>query len=232
MMNELFSQAGLSLNDEIKKKLSTYSQFLVEYNEKVNLTAITDSKDIIIKHFIDSILPLNLVEFPHGASLIDVGTGAGFPSLPMKIYRDDLKITMLDSLRKRLDFLEQLCIRTETGDVEFIHSRAEDGGKNDDLREKFDIATARAVANLRELSEYCLPYVKVGGMFVALKARDTEQEIAQAQNAISTLGGQVDDVIPYKLPTDEERTLVIIKKISQTPTRYPRNSARISKKPL
>ena len=232
MMNELFSQAGLSLNDEIKKKLSTYSQFLVEYNEKVNLTAITDSKDIIIKHFIDSILPLNLVEFPHGASLIDVGTGAGFPSLPMKIYRDDLKITMLDSLRKRLDFLKQLCIRTETGDVEFIHSRAEDGGKNDDLREKFDIATARAVANLRELSEYCLPYVKVGGMFVALKARDTEQEIAQAQNAISTLGGQVDDVIPYKLPTDEERTLVIIKKISQTPTRYPRNSARISKKPL
>lgn len=232
MMNELFSQAGLPINATVAEKLSTYSNFLVEYNRNVNLTAITDSKGIIVKHFIDSILPLNLVEFPLGASLIDVGTGAGFPSLPMKIYRDDLNITLLDSLRKRLDFLEQLCARIEINDVEFIHSRAEVGGKKEDLREKFDIATARAVANLRELSEYCLPYVKVGGMFVALKARDIDEEAKAANNAITLLGGKIDRIIPYKLPTEEERTIVIIKKISQTPTRYPRSSARISKKPL
>ena len=232
MMNELFSQAGLTFNADIGAKLSTYSDFLVEYNRNVNLTAITDSKEIIVKHFIDSILPLKLVEFPHGASIIDVGTGAGFPSLPMKIYRDDLNLTMLDSLRKRLDFLEQLCERIAIDDVELIHSRAEDGGKNEDLREKFDIGTARAVANLRELSEYCLPYVKVGGMFVALKSRDINAEVDTAKNAISLLGGEIDRIIPYKLPTEEERTIVIIKKISQTPTRYPRSSARISKKPL
>lgn len=232
MMIDLFSQANLSIDSDIEAKLSTYSDFLVEYNRNVNLTAITDSKEIIVKHFIDSILPLNMVDFPHGASLIDVGTGAGFPSLPMRIYRSDLKITMLDSLRKRLDFLEQLCERISVDDVEFIHSRAEDGGKNEELREKFDIATARAVANLRELSEYCLPYVKVGGIFIALKARDIDSEVAAARNAISILGGEIDRIIPYKLPTEEERTIVIIKKISQTPTRYPRSSARISKKPL
>lgn len=232
MMIDLFSQANLSIDSDIEAKLSTYSDFLVEYNRNVNLTAITNSKEIIVKHFIDSILPLNMVDFPHGASLIDVGTGAGFPSLPMRIYRSDLKITMLDSLRKRLDFLEQLCERISVDDVEFIHSRAEDGGKNEELREKFDIATARAVANLRELSEYCLPYVKVGGIFIALKARDIDSEVAAARNAISILGGEIDRIIPYKLPTEEERTIVIIKKISQTPTRYPRSSARISKKPL
>ena len=161
-------QFEIELSTQAAEQLDTYAQLLVEWNGKMNLTAITDPQGIVFKHFVDSLLLLKAVELPQGSSLIDVGAGAGFPSMPVKIARPDLAVTMLDSLQKRLTFLEEVSRQLEL-DCTFIHARAEDGGREKKLRERFDFATARAVAHLRELAEYCLPYVKVGGYFVALK---------------------------------------------------------------
>ena len=165
----------------------------------MNLTAITDPEGILIKHFLDSIAPLTLVPLPQGALLIDVGTGAGFPAIPLLIWRPDLQITLLDSLKKRLTFLKA-ALSTCGLAAQVIHSRAEDGGRRPDLREQFDLATARAVANLRELSEYCLPYIKPGGMFYALKGGDAAAEIRGAEKAIHLLGGRLGESISYSLP--------------------------------
>ena len=168
---------------------------------------------------------------PEGASLIDVGTGAGFPSIPCAIYKSDLNITLLDSLNKRITFLNELT-RMLGINAECIHARAEDAGRETDLREQFNIATARAVAHLRELSEYCLPFVKVGGYFVALKGSDIETELDEAKPAISKMGGKIERVEKFKLPDDMGRSVVVIKKISQTPTKYPRITAKIKKEPI
>lgn len=225
---DLFKKYGLELTSEVYNKLDIYAEFLVAYNENVNLTAITDGKEILIKHFLDSILICKYCDIKNESTIIDVGTGAGFPSVPLKIYRPDLKITLLDSLNKRIIFLEELCKKLSI-DAEFFHSRAEECGKNCDLREQFDIATARAVANLGLLSEYCMPFVKVDGKFISMKGPN--EDIKLGENAVKTLGGRICEDITYELEGDKRR-IVVVEKISQTPTKYPRNSAQIKKKSL
>ncbi len=225
---ELFSQYGLELSESQYKKLDIYAEFLVEYNNNVNLTAITDPKEILIKHFLDSILLVRYCDIPLESSLIDVGTGAGFPSVPLKIYRSDLKITLLDSLNKRIYFLEQLCDKLEI-EAEFIHGRAEEFSKKAEYREKFDFSCARAVANMSLLSELCIPFVKVGGYFISMKG--PTENVSEGENAIKILGGELTDICGYGLE-GEERRIVKVKKISQTPTKYPRNSSQLKKKTL
>ncbi|MDO4863091.1 MAG: 16S rRNA (guanine(527)-N(7))-methyltransferase RsmG [Ruminococcus sp.] len=210
------------------QKMNIYADFLVEYNEKVNLTAITEPREILVKHFIDSVAPFRYIELPENSSIIDVGTGAGFPSVPMKIFRPDLKLTLLDSLDKRITFLKLLCEKLEI-EADFIHGRAEDTSKMSEYRENFDFACARAVANLSVLSEYCLPFVKVGGSFISLKG--PSEDISSAERAITLLGGEIGDVTDYEID-GEGRRLIEVKKISQTPPKYPRNSAQIKKNPL
>lgn len=207
----LFSEHQISLSLSQLEQLDRYAQLLVEWNQKMNLTAITDPEGILIKHFLDSILPFTLVPLPQGALLIDVGTGAGFPAIPLLIWRPDLQITLLDSLKKRLTFLEAALSACGLA-AQVIHCRAEDGGRRPDLREQFDLATARAVANLRELSEYCLPYIKPGGMFYALKGGDAAAEIRGAEKAIHLLGGRLGESISYSLPDGSGRTPGLCKK--------------------
>lgn len=230
-LNELAGKFGIKLSDEQIAQFKTYGEFLVEYNEKVNLTRITDPLEIIEKHFIDSIAPLTMVSVPKGAKIIDVGTGAGFPGVPMKVYRTDLNLTLLDSLMKRLNFLQELCEKLNIKS-EFVHTRAEVGGIDPSLREKYDVATSRAVAKLSVLCEYCLPYVKVGGMLVALKGPDMKEELEDAKNAIALLGGGEPLVTEYTLPNGDGRTLVVIKKERPTPKKYPRQRVKLNDKPL
>ena len=225
---EQFEKYGLELTETVYKKFDIYANFLVEYNKNVNLTAITEPKEILFKHFIDSVLMLKYADISDNSSIIDVGTGAGFPSVPLKIYNDSLNITLLDSLNKRITFLEQLCDKLDI-EAGFIHGRAEDISKLPEYREKFDVSCARAVANMALLSELCIPFVKVGGMFVAMKGPN--EDISLGNNAVSLLGGNVSRETNYQLE-DEQRKIVIVSKISQTPTKYPRNSSQIKKKTL
>lgn len=228
---ELCRQFDIPLTEEEAERLDVYAQMLVEWNEKINLTAITEPKDIVVKHFVDSLLLTKAIDLPQGASLIDVGTGAGFPSVPVAVHRGDVKLTLLDSLNKRLVFLQELCgaIGVESN---YVHARAEDGGKDKKYREKYDFACARAVASLRNLSEYCLPFVKVGGAFIALKGPDWKEELAEAKNAIGTMGGKVEKTVEFTLPDESYRAILIIRKVSQTPPQFPRTAAKMTKKPI
>lgn len=228
-IQKLFVENELDLSKEQYESLEIYRKFLVEYNENVNLTAITEPGEIWKKHFLDSIYPLKLVEIPVNSTLIDIGTGAGFPSVPMAIYRNDINITMLDSLQKRIFFLQQLAVKTGLSNWKCIHGRAEDMGKDEAYREKYDVAVARAVAALPVLCEYCLPFVKIGGMFLALKGPN--ESSSDAEKAVSELGGSIENEMCYDLCGDE-RKLIVIRKISQTPTKYPRRSKRIEQFPL
>lgn len=223
-----FFENGLTLSRDIYTKLDIYAEFLVKYNNNVNLTAITEPEEILIKHFIDSILLCKHVEIPENASIIDVGTGAGFPSVPLKIYRPDLKITLLDSLNKRINFLKLLCEKLEI-EADFIHGRAEDISKKSDYREKFDLSCARAVANMSLLSELCIPFIKDGGNFAAMKG--PTENVSIGYNAVKLLGGEIEKELDYVLE-GEGRRIILVKKISQTPTKYPRNSSQIKKKML
>ena len=212
------------LDDEMLQRFEIYFKLLVEWNEKMNLTAITDEHGVAVKHFADSLTLYNFVDVKKNASIIDVGTGAGFPGVVLKIARPDIKLTLLDSLNKRLTFLDT--VLNDTGlDAELVHSRAEEGGKNKLYREKFDIAVSRAVARLNVLCEYCLPYVKVGGLFVAMKGPNAD--------ALKLLGGKVEKVHKFNLPCDEgERTIIVIKKVKSTQKQYPRISGKIKSQPL
>ncbi len=230
-LSTLCKQFELDLTKEQAEKLDLYAQMLVEWNEKINLTAITDPKEMVIKHFLDSLLLIKSIELPQGASLIDVGTGAGFPSVPVKVVREDLELTLLDSLNKRLIFLQELCANLKLK-AQFTHARAEDGGKDKKYREKYDFACARAVASLRSLSEYCLPFVKVGGAFLALKGPDWKEELEEAKNAIGTMGGKLEHVQQFTLPDESKRAILVIRKISQTPAQFPRTAAKMSKNPI
>lgn len=225
---ELFAQYDVEITQEQYAKFSTYASFLVEYNENVNLTAITEPVEILKKHFLDSVLMLKYVEIPENSTMIDVGTGAGFPSVPINIMRPDIKLTLLDSLNKRTVFLSQLCEKLGI-DAEIIHGRAEEVSKMPEYREKFDVSCARAVANMSVLSEFCVPFIKIGGKFVAMKGPN--EDISASEKAIETLGGVIDDETDYTL-FDEKRKIVTVKKISQTATKYPRNSGKIKKNPL
>lgn len=224
---ETFGAAGIEIDAEKAKKLAELSEFMVEYNKNVNLTAITDFKEIVEKHFIDSILPFTSLKIAENSSFIDVGTGAGFPSLPLLIWRDDLKGTLCDSLQKRCVYLEKACEKLGIK-AEIVHARAEELGR--ERREKYDFATARAVSAMPVLTEFCLPFVRKDGLFIALKS--VNEDAKSAENAIKTLGGRLEEVRDYALPSGDKRRIMIVKKISQTPTKYPRSFANISKKPL
>ena len=227
----------VAIDEAAAEKLDIYAQMLVEWNQKMNLTAITAPEEMVLKHFVDSLTPLPLL--PRGEiSLIDVGTGAAFPGVPLAVVRGDIRLTLLDSLQKRLSFLKELCTRLDVK-ADLVHARAEDGGHMPQLREAFDVATARAVAALPVLCEYCLPFVKTGGLMVAMKGPDGETEAAASAKAIPTLGGKVRCMQSIQLPPkplrEEDsfsRCLVFIDKITQTPAKYPRSPAKIAKQPL
>ncbi len=226
----LFASTGIAVGEEEYRKFELYAKLLAEKNAVMNLTAITEPAEVAEKHFLDSCLPLKLFDIPKGASFVDVGAGAGFPSLPIAIMRPDIRFTLLDSLNKRVAFLKEVC--SELGiSAECLHIRAEDAGRGE-LRESFDIAAARAVSRLSVLCEYCLPLVKVGGAFLALKGADCSEELREAYTAIKTLGGKTERVEEYALPCGDRRALVVIRKIAPTPKAYPRQQSRIKSKPL
>ncbi|MDO4747811.1 MAG: 16S rRNA (guanine(527)-N(7))-methyltransferase RsmG [Eubacteriales bacterium] len=236
MFNDILRQKAnesqIKLDENQIDSLRRYYELLVEWNQKMNLTALTEPEDVALKHFCDSILLLSYADIPLNSSLIDVGTGAGFPSLPIKIVRPDIKLCLLDSLNKRLIFLQEVVNELNLNDVQIVHARAEDGARKKELREKFDFATSRAVAQLNVLSEYCLPYVKVGGAFLAMKGKYSEEEISNSKNAIKLLGGKIEKVDTYNLIDSSERTIINIKKNNATDKSYPRTSAKIKSKPL
>ena len=213
-------------------RLEKYMSLVIEWNERINLTSITDREEFIIKHFCDSISLLGYLDFPQRASVIDIGTGAGFPAIPLKIVRPDLNITMLDSLNKRLVFISEYVLPTLKIEGTTIHGRAEELSKNKQFRESYDLAVSRAVANLSSLTEYCLPFVKVNGTFTAMKGPDCKDEVESAENAIEILGGEVSDVLSFNLPDESGRCLVIVNKVKNTPSKYPRRGVKIAKNPL
>lgn len=225
----LAKENGIILDDTALDRFDTYAELLVEWNGKMNLTAITEPEEIEVKHFLDCLMLPKYFNLDNIQTVIDVGAGAGFPSVPLLIYKPDLCLTMMDATNKRLTFLDT-AVHALGLEAQLIHERAEAAGQDENYREKFDLATARAVAPMNVLAEYCLPFVKVGGYFVALKGSNDDTE--EAKNAIATLGGEIVDNISYKLNGTEPRSIVVIKKISQTPTQFPRKSKKISTKPL
>ena len=217
--------------EQLAERFDRYAELLVDWNEKINLTAITAPDDIVIKHFVDSLLLLKAYDVPQGAKMIDVGTGAGFPSVPVAMVRGDIRLTLMDSLNKRINFLTELSAELGVS-AACVHARAEEFGNKAEFREQYDVACARAVAHLRELSEYCLPFVKVGGGFVALKSVGLEQELEEAKAAIGILGGKVEDICRFTLPDGAERAIAVIRKIRPTPKKFPRPYGKIKKNPL
>lgn len=233
LMSKSAEDVGLQLSKEQYEQFIIYMKLLQEWNEKINLTAIVEDEEIIKKHFIDSMKAFKRDEFKKANTLIDVGTGAGFPGLPIAIMNSNLSVTLLDSLNKRINFLNTVISKLGLTNVITIHSRAEDGARNKDLREKFDIATSRAVANMSVLSEFCLPYVKVGGNFIALKGPAVDQEIKESINAIKLLGGEFVNVCEVSIEGTELRhNLVVVKKIKECSKTYPRKAGLITKNPL
>lgn len=222
---------GINLNKLQAEKFEEYYKLLIDWNERINLTRITEPDEVAVKHFADSLTILNYFDIPKESSLIDVGTGAGFPGIPLKIFRDDINLTLLDSMNKRLNFLNT--VADEIGiEVNTVHSRAEDAGKDEKEREKYDIAVSRAVARLNTLCEYCLPLVKEGGSFIAMKAADYKDELKEAENAVKILGGEIFSVNEFNMSGAGERAVIVIKKVNPTPKEYPRNSKKIKNKPL
>lgn len=229
------SKHNLEITKEQEEQFKIYFKELIETNKVVNLTRITEEDDVYLKHFFDSITPLFIFSdvFKDGATLCDVGAGAGFPSIPLKILFPTLKVTIVDSLAKRLKFLQTLIEKLNLTDVELVHGRAEDVGQNPKYREKFDLVTARAVANMTVLSEYCLPLVKKNGYFIALKGPKAADELSASQKALSVLGGKIIKDEELTLPnSDEERTLVLVEKVKNTPKKYPRQAGTPRRKPI
>lgn len=221
----------INVDDDAFQRLDTFAEMLIETNKSFNLTAIKEPDDVTVKHFADCLSIFKYVEIPENAKIIDVGTGAGFPGLVLKLYRPDIQMTFLDSTKKRLGFIEGVLNECGIkGDI--LHMRAEEAAQLSKYREKYDFATARAVAALPVLSEYCLPFVKVGGSFVSMKSAESNEEISEAKKAINILGGKIEEDILFDLVENMPRRIIRIKKNSQTPTKYPRPSAQISKKPL
>ncbi|MBE5876979.1 MAG: 16S rRNA (guanine(527)-N(7))-methyltransferase RsmG [Lachnospiraceae bacterium] len=226
-------ELGLSLNDTQIQQLLQYYELLVSWNEVMNLTAITEFEEVCVKHFIDSVSLCKAYDCTKKISLIDVGTGAGFPGIPLKIAFPNMKITLLDSLGKRVKFLNEVIAQLGLEDIEAIHGRAEDYAKPQLLRESFDVCVSRAVANLATLSEYCMPYVKVGGHFISYKSEKIVEEMQTADKAIATLGGEVEAQNEFTLPcSDIYRNLFVIKKCKATPKKYPRKAGLPSKEPI
>jgi 16S rRNA (guanine527-N7)-methyltransferase len=229
----MLAEKGITLSDKQLEQFNQYYETLVEWNEKMNLTAITDKADVYLKHFYDSISASFYFDFSKPLRLCDVGAGAGFPSIPLKIVFPQLEVTIVDSLNKRISFLNHLANVLNLENVHFIHDRAETFGVKPEHRESYDIVTARAVARMSVLSELCLPLVKVGGYFVAMKAAHANEELTAGRKAIVTLGGKMEEKFTFTLPMEEsERTILVIKKEKQTPKKYPRKPGTPGKMPI
>ena len=226
-------EKGITLSSAQLDQFAKYFETLVEWNEKMNLTAITDKAEVYLKHFYDSITASFYFDFTKSFHLCDVGAGAGFPSIPLKIVFPHIEVTIVDSLNKRISFLNHLANVLKLENVHFIHDRAETFGVNPEFRENFDVVTARAVARMSVLSEFCLPLVKVGGHFIAMKAAHAKDELGMGQKAITTLGGRLEEMFTFTLPLEEsERNILIIKKEKHTPKKYPRKPGTPGKTPI
>ena len=223
-------QLNINASKEMENKFEIYYNRLIEVNSYMNLTAITEREEVYIKHFLDSLFITKAIDITKPFSLCDVGSGAGFPSIPLAIVTNNSKVTIIDALNKRINFINDLAQKLNLDNVNAIHARAEDYAK--EKREDFDYVTARAVARLNVLVELCLPLVKVGGLFIAMKTQD-EYELDEAKNAISILGGKIENIISFNLPNDYgKRSIIIIKKIKNTPSKYPRGFSKIKERPL
>jgi 16S rRNA (guanine527-N7)-methyltransferase len=232
-LQSALQELNINVTPEAIDKLELLKNLLLEWNEKINLTAITAPEEVDIKHFVDSATCLVTGYIKEDANIIDVGTGAGFPGVPIKILNENLSITLLDSLNKRIKYLEDVVSKLNLKNVTLVHSRAEDGGANKLYREKYDIALSRAVAAMNVLCEYCLPFVKVGGYFICQKGPSYKEELDNAANAIKILGGRVQEVKSYKLPGSEiTHYIIIIEKIKETPTKYPRKAGKPASEPI
>lgn len=226
-------QLNIMLDDKQLAQFQTYYEMLIEKNKVMNLTAITEYEEVIDKHFVDSVLLGTVMDLKQNYTVIDVGTGAGFPGIPLKIVYPDLKVTLLDSLNKRVTFLNEVINVLHLTDIAAVHSRAEDGARNPLYRESFDLCVSRAVANLSTLSEYCLPFVKRSGYFISYKSSQIQEELEQAEHAVAVLGGRLQSVQAMNLPeTDILRQFVFIQKVKNTPKLYPRKAGTAAKQPI
>lgn len=236
MKNEIeniFNKSNIALTSEQLHKFLKFEELMIQWNQKINITSITESHEIYIKHFLDSIIVTKFFKLCENDKIIDVGTGGGFPGIPLKIMFNDIEITLLDSLNKRLIFLQEVINNLKLNKIELLHGRAEDYGINLKYREQYDISISRAVASLNVLSEYCIPFVKKGGIFISLKSGNIEEELKESEKAIKLLGGRIVNVQKYLLPnTDISRSIIIIEKIENTLEQYPRKAGKPSKKPL
>lgn len=231
IFNNHLEKLNLTLTEEQIEKFYNYMNLLIEWNKKINLTAIVEPKDIILKHFIDSLTIEKYIK--KGETIIDVGTGAGFPGIPLKIAREDLKITLADSLNKRINFLNEVINKLDLKNIETIHTRAEELGKNKKYREKFDIATSRAVANMSTLSEYLIPFIKVKGRCICMKSSDIDTELENAKKAINILGCEIESKDKFNLPnSDLGRSVIILRKVKNTPSKFPRKAGTPAKEPI
>ena len=229
----LLAEQNLPLSDQQKKQFERYFELLVEWNEKINLTAITDKDEVYLKHFYDSIAPILQGLIPNETiKLLDIGAGAGFPSLPMKILYPQLDVTIIDSLNKRINFLQLLAQELDLDDVHFYHGRAEDFAQDKKFRAQYDFVTARAVARMQVLSELTIPYLKVGGKLLALKASNAPEELLEAKNALNLLFSKVEDNLSYALPNGDPRYITVVEKKKETPNKYPRKAGMPNKRPL
>lgn len=231
ILRTYLKKIDIELSKKQIEQFYTYMNLLLEWNEKINLTAITEPEEVILKHFVDSLTISAYIK--KGSKLVDMGTGAGFPGIPLKILRDDIEITLVDSLNKRINFLNEVIKELELREISTVHARAEEFGQNKKYREKFDIATSRAVANLSTLSEYLVPLVKIEGKIICMKGSEVKEEVENAKNAIKILGGKMEKEESFNLPnSDMKRNLVIIKKIKNTPAKYPRKPGTPAKEPI
>ena len=226
-------EMGIVLNGEQRQQFVDFYEYLVEKNKVMNLTGITEFQEVLIKHFLDSLACVKAVDIKKVKRIMDVGTGAGFPGVPLKIAFPHLEACLLDSLKKRVNFLEETFQLLKLENITAIHGRAEEFAKNKAYRETYDLCVSRAVSNLATLSEYCLPYVKTGGFFISYKSGTVQEEVEQAQKAVKILGGRIQDVVYFQLPDSEiQRSLVVIEKVKATPGRYPRKAGTPLKEPL
>ena len=233
IFDEKLKELRIELNENMKNQFDRYYELLVEWNKVMNLTGITEYEEVNEKHFIDSLSIVKVIDINKIDNIIDIGTGAGFPGIPLKIAFPPLKVTLLDSLNKRIKFLNAVIDELNLNHIETIHGRAEDYAKKTEYRENYDLCVSRAVANLSTLSEYCVPYVKVGGLFISYKSGDIDEEIVKSKPAIKILGAEIENVIKFKLPgTDIHRSFVKIKKLSTTKKKYPRKAGLPAKEPL